>query len=229
NDLWSVWAKVREKYDTPAVRLGVLLALRRLGSDRCGEFLADPDPRVVAEAARAVHDERITGAMPKLAALAENAGQPDPVAYRALSACFKLGTPEAAARVAKFAARPSEPNHARVFALKLLADWANPPRRDHVTGLIQDLPKRPGEIAADALRPIVAGVFAGPDAVRAEAVQVVAKLGMKDVGPLMAAMVKDAKAPVSARVEALQALAAVKDPAAAEMAALALASPEPLL
>src|SRR5205814_1316763 len=84
--------------------------------------------------------------------------------------------------------------------------------RDHVTGLIHDLPKRSGNLAADALRPAIAAVFAGPDAVRTEAVQVVAKLGMKDVGPLMAAIVKDAKAPVSSRAEALQALAAVKEP-----------------
>ena len=229
NYLWEVWKQVKDRYDTPAVRLGVLLALRRHGGAQCAEFLADADSRIVAEAARAVHDERNMEAMPRLAALADKPGLPDPVAYRALSACFKVGTPEAAARVAKFAARPSEPGPARVFALKLLADWTSPPRRDHVTGLIHDLPKRSDAIAADALRPVLAGVFAGSDAVRSEAVKVVARLGMKDVGPLMTTLVKDVKAPAAARVEALQALAALKDPAAAEMTAFALGSPEPLL
>jgi quinoprotein glucose dehydrogenase len=228
-ELWDYWAMRQREYPTPAVRLGVLLALRRLASDKCAEFLANADPRVATEAARAVHDERIAGAMPKLAVLADKSGQPDPIAYRALSACFKVGTPEAAVRVAKFAARQSEPGHTRVFALKLLADWTNPPRRDPVTGLIHDLPKRPENIAAEALRPVLAGVFAGSDTVRSEAVRVVAKLGMKDVGPVLTTLVKDAKAPVSARVEALQAIAAIKDPAAAEITAFALASPDPLM
>jgi quinoprotein glucose dehydrogenase len=213
----------------PAQRLAVLLAYRRLHHARIAEFLADSDPRIVTEAARAIHDERITETMPKLAALADKPGQPDPIAYRALSACFKLGTPDAATRVAKFAARSSEPNRTRFFALKLLADWSTPPRRDHVTGLVHDLPKRPESVAVDALRPVIAGLFAGSDAVRAEAVKVAAKLGLKDVGPLLSAILKDARASVPARVEALQALAALKDPAAPEMAGIALASPEPHL
>jgi quinoprotein glucose dehydrogenase len=223
------WKESGTEFDTPAVRLGVLLALRGLKSDKCVGFLADTDPRVFTEAARAIHDERVTDAMLKLAALADKSGQPDAIAYRALSACFKIGTPDAAARVAKFAARSSESNHTRVFALKLLADWTNPPRRDHVTGLIHDLPKRPENIAADALRPVIAAVFAGSGAVRSEAVRVVAKLGLKDVGPLMIAVVKDAKASAAARVEALHALAVLKDPAVTEMVAFALASPEPHL
>jgi quinoprotein glucose dehydrogenase len=213
----------------PAVRLAVVVAYRRLRQPKVGEFLADPDPRIVAEAARAVHDERIEGALAKLAELADKPGQPDAVSYRALSACFKLGTPEAAARVARFAARTAEAAHARVFALKLLADWANPPRRDHVTGLIHDLPKRPANIAADALKPVIAGAFSGPDAVRSEAARTAPKLGIKEVGPLMAALIKDPKAPVTARAEALHALAAIKDPATEEVTKFALTAPEPKL
>jgi hypothetical protein len=122
--------------------------LRRGKSDKTAEFLTDSDPRIVAEAARAIHDERIEGAMAKLAVLADTPGQADPVAYRALSANLKLGTAEAARRVARFAARPSEPDHVRVFALKLLAEWTKPSRRDPITGLIHDLPQRDEGIAA---------------------------------------------------------------------------------
>lgn len=56
-----------------------------------------------------------------------------------------------------------------------------------------------------------------------------AKLGVKEFGPLMAGLVKDAKNPVSVRVEALHAVEALKDPAAKELAAFALESDEPRL
>src|SRR5205085_4629900 len=40
-----------------SVRLAVALAYRRLHNPKIGEELADPEPRIVIEAARAVHDE----------------------------------------------------------------------------------------------------------------------------------------------------------------------------
>src|SRR5205823_13971420 len=46
----------RTKYETSAVSLGVLLALRRLSSPAIRQFLSDSDPRLVIEAARAIHD-----------------------------------------------------------------------------------------------------------------------------------------------------------------------------
>ena len=228
-DLFNAWKLAKTKYDTPAVRLGVLLALRRHHSEKCAEFLTDDDARVVAEAARAIHDERIEKAFPALAALGGKSGLADPVAFRALSAAFKLGTADAAKVVAEFAARRSEPDHLRAFAVKLLGDWANPPRRDHVTGLVHDLPKRDAAIATNALKPHLVAVFAAPDAVRAAATQTSAKLGIKEVGPLMTALVKDTSAPVTTRAEAFGALVALKDAAVPEMTAFALASPEPKL
>jgi quinoprotein glucose dehydrogenase len=228
-DLWNLWQQVKGQYDTPAVRLGVVLALRRGKSEKAAEFLADPEPRVAAEAARAVYDERIEAALPRLAAAADKPGLPDPVAYRALAAGYKLGTPDAAARVAAFAARTGEPDHARVFALKLLADWAAPPRRDPITGLVHDLPKRPAGIAAAALKTAGVALFTGSDALRREAAQTVGKLGVKEFGPLMAGLVKDPKAPAGTRAEALFALDALKDPGVKEVTEFAKASDQPVL
>jgi quinoprotein glucose dehydrogenase len=227
--LWDAWTLARKNYDTPAVRLGVALALRRLKSDKVAEFLADDDPKVVAEAARAVYDERLASAYPRLAEFADKPSQPDPVAYRALAANYVLGSPEAAARVAKVAATSAAPEHLRVFALQLLADWAGPPRRDPITGLIHDLPRRPGNVAADALRPVIAGVFGGPPGVRAEATKVTSKLGITEVGPLLAALVKDANAPAAGRADALLALAAVGAKELAGATAFARSSDVPKL
>ncbi|MFO0798864.1 MAG: PVC-type heme-binding CxxCH protein [Gemmataceae bacterium] len=224
NELARMWTAIRERYEVPAVRLGVVLALRRHRGSELAGFLTDADPKVAAEAARGVYDERVAGALPVLAAQCDTS-RPDPIAYRALAANYVLGTPDAVGRVARFAARTTEPDHQRVFALKLLADWASPPRRDPITGLTHDLPRRPAEPVTMALRPVLAGVFAGSDAVRAEATQVTAKLGITEVGPLLTALVRDEKATPVDRADALSALVAVKAVNLPEMTAYALASP----
>ena len=54
----------------PAVRLGALLALRRIGDRAVARFLYDPDARIVAEAARAIWDIPVREEWPALAALA---------------------------------------------------------------------------------------------------------------------------------------------------------------
>jgi quinoprotein glucose dehydrogenase len=223
------WKRAGAKFDTPAVRLGLVLALRELGCRRLGEFLSDTDPRVVAEAARAIYDQELMTPMPELANLADKPGLPDAVAYRALAANFKLGKPENAARLANFAARTSETGYLREMAMKLLAEWAKPSRRDPIVGVTQSLPERPVQDAVAAIRPVLHKLFVGPEAVRKQAVQVTAKLGIQDVGPLMAGIVSDAKQPASMRVDALFALEAVKAKQLADATTAALSSTEPKL
>ncbi len=217
--------------ESAEVRLGVVIALRRQPCHRIYDFLDDPDPRVVAEAARAIHDD-ITGfgaSMEFLGALADKPNLPEAVAFRAVSANLKLGTPEAAVRVANYAARASEPDAVRISALKLLGEWAKPSKRDAVTGCRQELPDRDPAIAANALKPVAAKIFAGSDAVRSEAVKVVAKLGLKEVGALLAGIATDSKQSGSTRAESLFALDALKAKELAETAKAALASDEPRL
>lgn len=228
-DLWNVWKLAKDKYDVPAVRLGVLLALRKLDSDKTAEFLNDPEARIVAEAARAIYDTRKMSAMPALAKLADKPAQLDAIAFRALGACFLDGTPEDAGRIARFAGRTREPDYTRAFALHLLSDWSNPPRRDPIMGVTLSLEKRDATVAANALKAVGVGIFSGSDIVRKEAAQVAAKLGLKEFGPAMVTLAKDAKQPVGVRVEALYAVDALRDPQAKELAAFALASDEPKL
>ena len=164
-----------------------------------------------------------------MAEFADKPGLPDAVAYRAAAANFLLGRPENAARLAAFAARTAEADHLRTFALKLLADWPTPPRRDPITGLVfgPSPAERPAAVAAAALRGVADKVFAGSDAVRAEAVQTVTKLGVPGVGPLMAALAADAGRPANVRADALFALHALKATELAAATAAALTSPEP--
>lgn len=228
-DLWNAWKLAKNKHDLVSVRMGVLLALRKLESDKVAEFLADDEPRIVVEAARAIYDERMMAAFPALAKLADSTARPDAIAFRALAANFWLGSPESASRIAQFAGRAGEADHSRAFALKLLGDWARPGRRDPVTGITMDLVGREAKAAADALRAVGVGIFAGSEVVRREAAQVAAKLGVKEFGPAMAALVKDAKQPVNVRVEALYAVDALRDSGAKELAAFALGTNLPKL
>ena len=214
---------------SPAVRLGVVLALRKQRGEQLAQFVADGDPVVQAEAARAICDENITAAMPALAGLSASQSPTEPVLYRVLGANYKLGTPEAASRVARFAATPGAAPHLREFALKLLEDWSKPARRDPITGCRQDLPARDEAIVRAAVTPVVASLFNGPDALRKEAAQATAKLGITEVGPLMLATVKDESLAKEVRVEALLTLEVLKAKELAEATSLAVNSPVDLV
>jgi quinoprotein glucose dehydrogenase len=194
----------------PCVRLAALLALRKLGNQHVADFLDDATPLIVAEAARAINDAPIAAALPNLAALIRRQGLPKEVMFRVLNACFRIGTPEMAKEVATFAARSDAPEALRVEAVKCLGDWTKPSGRDRIIGIWRPLPERAPEVAANAFKTAVGGIFSGPAKVREEAVKVAAKLGIKEVGPLLADIVKDGKVPARVRVESLLALESLK-------------------
>ncbi len=226
DDLYNAWSLQKKDFDTPAVRMGVVLALRRLHSTKLGAFLSDTEPKIVIEAARAIHDDNEMAPMVELAKLADKPGLPEAVAFRALSANFKLGKAEHAKALAEFAARASEPDVLRISAMKLLADWAKPPKRDAITGLRQDLADRPTDDAVAAIRPVVAKLFAGSDAVRKEAAETAKKLNVTEAEPLLAGIAGDAKQPVNLRVDALFALDELKAKALPDVLKANAGSPE---
>jgi quinoprotein glucose dehydrogenase len=211
------------------VRLAVLLAYRRVGSPKTAEFLTDTDPRIATEAARSIHDEPIPEALAKLAARLDQGKQPEFLLWRALNANFRLGKSENAAAVAHFAANGDVPEKLRVEAVKMLGLWAKPGRRDRVTGLTQDLGPRDGQVAAEALKESLGGIFSGPNAVRSEAAKVAASLGIKEVGPALFDMAADGKRPAAVRLEMLRALEALKDARLEKATVLALNDAEPRL
>jgi quinoprotein glucose dehydrogenase len=215
------------KDESPAVRLAVLLAYRRVGSPRTADFLADPEPRIATEAARAIHDEPIPGVLPQLAACLEKPKQPELLLWRALNAHFRLGQPENARALAVFATRGDVPEALRVEAVKMLGSWAEPGRRDRVTGLTQDLGRRDAAAAADALRAHLAALLAGPDGLLAEAAAAAGGLGIKEVAPQMLDLAADRKRSAGTRVAALRALATMKDERMAQATRLALDDAEP--
>jgi quinoprotein glucose dehydrogenase len=199
------------KHPSPAARLGVLLALRQLGAEETALFLNDTDPRVVAEAARAIHDAPIPDAMPKLAALISRGSFDEALMHRVLNANYRAGTPEAAKALAAYAARGDVPSNMRVEALEMLGRWAKPSGRDRVLGMWRPLPERPTEDAAAAVRANLAGIFKGSDRVRQLAGTVAANLGIKEVVPELKSLLADKSQAAEARAGVLAALVTLND------------------
>jgi quinoprotein glucose dehydrogenase len=144
-----------------AARLGAVLALRRLGHVGVAQFLSDPDPGVVIEAARAVYDLSIDAGLPALARKVESeidAGLlTEPFMRRAIEANVLLGRWEDADRLARLASNPGVPVEWRVLALGRLAAWDEPLPREGVWGDWVDLPGRP---INDARRAVLANLGA---------------------------------------------------------------------
>src|SRR6185436_16741602 len=104
------------------------------------QFLNDPEPKIVLEAARAINDVPIPEATlalaQKLPAAVWRAEYHDtnmfaPVLRRAMNTHFRVGRKENASALALFAANENAPETLRAEALELLSLWAKPPGRDH--------------------------------------------------------------------------------------------------
>jgi putative heme-binding domain-containing protein len=120
-------------------RMGVLLAWRRITNQAITEFLSDPDPRLVVEAAHAIHDVPIISGFSALAALISRVDCPTNAYSRVIDACFRLGTAQHAQMLASFAKRQDAPAWARVLALQDLGAWGQPTPLDRVNGLWRPL------------------------------------------------------------------------------------------
>ncbi len=208
-----------------AVRLGAVLALRRLARPEVSAFLNDGDPKIVTEAALAIYEAPIPGAMPVLADLATKKGLPEPLLRRAINAANREGRAEDASALASVAGRPEVSKDARVESLRILASWARPQGRDRINGLWRPIDVRPAKEAADALRPAVSGLIGGnSDEVRREAIKAVADLGVREAGPVLVALVVGGKGSPAARVEAIKALERLDDPKLGEAVGVAIGS-----
>ncbi len=221
----------------PSVRLGAVLALRRKAAPEITRFLNDADGAVVAEAARAIYDLPIPDGMAALADVYQSNVQlptfkddyQAPIWRRVLAANYRLGGKERARRLVRFSTQTNLPMNLREEALKQLQAWEKPDDQDWIVGLIRPIPERPSSEVAEVLRGQLAAVMTGPDKIRAEGAKLAAKHGIKEVGPVLRAMVGDASRPVGVRVESLKALETLKHGQLTEAAEAALKSGEPKL
>jgi len=199
-------------HPSAAVRIGAVVALRRMQSPEVAAFLKDSDPAVVREAVRAIHDDdSIPGAMEALAALILRPDLVDDeaVVRRVLNAQLRGGRPEQAEQLMRYAMEARHPEPLRIEALETLGDWDRTPALDRVEGRMRRLSPRDAglgrAVIAARLESLLAS--AGPR-LAASATRLVTARGIPARPELFAAWVKAAGQPLPVRLQALELLAA---------------------
>ncbi|MEO5803585.1 MAG: HEAT repeat domain-containing protein [Verrucomicrobiota bacterium] len=220
------------KDGSSAVRMGALLAMRYLEVSDIAMFLEDADELLVVEAARAINDVPINSALPQLAALLSperkfgqnHASQFEAFQLRAVNANFHLGAVEHANALAQYAARQSSLTSVAEEALNVFAIWDRPGQRDRIVGTYRQFPgNRNGEVAATALRPVVNQIVSGdrPDPIKLAAINAIIGLRLTSAGQSLYAIFAGNKNSEKVRIEALKALAELKDSRLTDAAKLA--------
>jgi len=216
------------KHNSALIQKVAVVALRRRGSPAVAEFLNSLHEHVVAEAARAIHDDwTIPEALPALAESLSTTKWTNnrSIILRAVNANFHLGTPEAAERVAKFSTHPKASKDFRLDALDALSKWTEPGKLDRVVGRYRPLEKRDPSIVTKALTPMLAQLLVNPE-VQSKAMNLARQTGIVIPADALLALARDAKSPSDLKIEALRGLHSQKHPKLQELLTSALSDPE---
>jgi putative heme-binding domain-containing protein len=221
------------RHPSISVRVGAVVALRRLASPLLAEFLDDPAARVRREAAMAIHDDlSVPQALPALARLLETTGVDanrfdEAVMRRALSANLRLGTPESARRLIDFAQRTSAPEPLRIEALESLASWNASPFLDRVEGRVRTLSSRPNDLGHRLIAETIVPLWSkATPALRQTLARLVVEHRIAAPSSLLADGVRSGDQPVGVRIQALRSLAQTRAPELAECLALLMGASE---
>ncbi len=192
-----------------SVRLGAVVALRRMHSPGLREFLQDKDTLVLVEAARAIHDDQsVPEALPALAeSLLSQKVSNEAFIRRAINANLRIGNNASANRIASYAANSMAPNEMRKDALWALGYWKKPPLLDRVEGRYRELPSRDPEDAKGAFSSVHKVLLASDNiAIRTSAVAAVGRLEYRDAEATIASYCIQKSQPLEVRRAALQTL-----------------------
>lgn len=214
------------KHESAAVRLGVLLALRKLEDPRVKYFLSDPDTSIRDEAVRAISDLDLTTALPDLAAMLDPLIDDAPgrvlpadhrdwiIQTRIINANFRVGAPENAARLLQYAARPDLPALLREDALRAILEWKDPKPVDATNGFYRPIDPASRADITDAVSEHLPALFALADGnLLGLATEIALDYGVEAPAALLIEQITDETAAVAARIKSLEGLAR-QDPAA---------------
>lgn len=193
-----------------SVRLGVVVALRRLQSPAIAAFLDDPDPLVVTEAARAIHDDfGIPEAMPALAELLNTTPHVDNEALmrRVLNANLRLGETRYAKNVLAFFQSEKGTREMKEEAVDVLVTWTRPPVLDRVERRYRKLPPRDPEGVRSVLQTNLSGLLASNTRSSTEAIRLLNHYNISLDPEILQHRLTDAARPVAERIEVLRLLA----------------------
>jgi quinoprotein glucose dehydrogenase len=193
------------------VRIAAVVALRRMRNPDVARFLGDADESIVTEAARAINDDRgIEGALPDLArVLEQNRFTSEPLVRRAINANQRVGTEEAAQRLAAFALRGTASDSLRAEAIAALGVWPRPSVVDRVDGMYLGPVERDPAVARAAVTRLIDPLFASATpTVKIALTDAAARLALETAVPALMTRLGEDDAPEvrSAALAALHAL-----------------------
>lgn len=212
-----------------ALRIAAVVALRRMEDPGVAAFLVDEDEYIVTEAARAINDDwSIEEALPDLASvLDEERFTEEALLRRAINANLRLGTPEAADRLAAYAARPDAPEAMRVEALEVLGVWPEPSILDRVDGRHRGAVENDPELAREAIAQVVEPLLreASTPPVQVAAAQTAGRLEYEEAAPVLLELIEQDQS-AEVRIAALKAVHAMEHEALADAVGTGLEDPE---
>lgn len=207
---------LKELKDHPSdfVRACAVIALRKRADKAVSWFLADSDPITAADAARAIHDDwMIPEAMPELAAALGLHRDSEAFTRRAISANFRVGTTEAALRVAGFVAEGKADEELLAAGLEALQHWTEPEELDLVVGRYRPLEPRDPSIAAQALGAQLDALLTSThSSVRSAAMELARQMDLSISNETLVKVFENREASASLRAEALRSLASQQAP-----------------
>lgn len=211
-------------HPSKAVRLGAVLALRRLESPELAKFLQDSDEYIVTETARAIHDDfSVEAALPALGAiLSTTTFRNEPLIRRVISANQRVGKEENLNQVLAFLGKSDIPVALRMEALATLGTWAKPSLVDRVDGRFRGEVKRDPSLIRDKVKPVLISSAADRiEQVRIEAIKAIGKLEISETADLLLAKMKSDPSD-QVKISALNALVAMNTSNLGEAISLAM-------
>lgn len=192
-----------------AVRLGAVLALRRLEHPGIEQFLKDPNEYIVTEAARAINDDySIEAALPALGdLLVTTSFTNEALIRRAISANLRVGTEKSMQNLVAYIQKPDVPLPLRQEAIDALGTWTKPSVLDRVDGHYRGEVTRDGSLVRSASSAALLQMLANKEPqLRISAAKAIGRLGIVEGAEPLLAMVKSDRFP-EVKIAAIQSLA----------------------
>lgn len=211
-------------HTSKAVRMGAVLALRRLESAELVRFLSDSDELIVTEAARAIHDDfSVPAALPALGALLSTTSfQNEPLIRRAISANQRVGKEENLNHLISYLGKANSPEVLRSEVLAAIGTWAKPSLLDRVDGRHRGEVSRDPALIRDQVKPIlIAQISTNQESLRLQSVKAAGKLGMSDLSDLLFTKLKSDPSDL-VKIQALNSLMTLNAPNLGEAISFAM-------
>lgn len=180
-------------HSSESVRLGAVIALRRLESPELAKFLQDSDEFIVTEAARAIHDDfSVTEALPALANLVNTTSfQNEALMRRVISANLRLGEVKNLNDLLTYSEKATISLPLKRETIATIGTWSKPSVLDRVDGRYRGNVKRdPVAIREISKNGLIAQLNSTNEEIRIETAKAMGKLTFLELENYLLAKLK---------------------------------------